>query len=77
MEAAFSTGDTYLAEESVSVRYRIDLQEPVKEVWRSSMNGRPKSIETSMASYNASWRSPINLSSPAPERAFRMCRFAP
>jgi Type VI secretion system VasI, EvfG, VC_A0118 len=39
-EAAFSTRDTYLGDETVTVRYRIDLQEPVKEVWRSSMNGR-------------------------------------
>src|SRR5262249_46097228 len=39
-EAAFSTQDTYLGDESVTVRFRIDLQEPVKEVWRSSMNGR-------------------------------------
>jgi hypothetical protein len=39
-EAAFSTRDTYLGEETVTVRYRIDLQAPVKEVWRSSMNGR-------------------------------------
>jgi len=33
-EAAFSTRDT------VAIRFRIDLQEPVKEVWRSSMDGR-------------------------------------
>jgi len=39
-EAAFSTRDTYLGEETVAVRYRIDLQEPVKEIWRSSQNGR-------------------------------------
>lgn len=39
-EAAFSTRDTYLGDESVTVRFRIDLQEPVKEAWRSSMNGR-------------------------------------
>jgi hypothetical protein len=39
-EAAFSTRDTYLGEETVTVRYRIDLQEPVKEIWRSSQNGR-------------------------------------
>jgi hypothetical protein len=36
-EAAFSTRDSYLGD---PVRFRIDLQEPVKEVWRSSMNGR-------------------------------------
>jgi hypothetical protein len=39
-EAAFSTRDTYLGQETVTVRYRLDQQEPVKEVWRSSMNGR-------------------------------------
>jgi hypothetical protein len=39
-EAAFSTRDTYLGDESVTVRFRIDLQEPVKEVWRSSIDGR-------------------------------------
>ena len=39
-EAAFSTRDTYLGDESVTIRFRIDLQEPLKEVWRSSMNGR-------------------------------------
>ena len=39
-EAAFSTRDSYLGDKSVTVRFRIDLQEPVKEVWRSSMNGR-------------------------------------
>ena len=39
-EAAFSTRDTYLGDESVTVRFRIDLQDPVKEFWRSSMNGR-------------------------------------
>jgi hypothetical protein len=39
-DAAFSTKDTYLGGENVTVRYRLDQQEPVKEVWRSSMNGR-------------------------------------
>jgi type VI secretion system protein VasI len=39
-EAAFSTRDTYLGDETVAVRYRIDLQEAVKEIWRSSQNGR-------------------------------------
>ena len=39
-EAAFSTRDSHLGDQSVTVRFRIDLQEPVKEVWRSSMNGR-------------------------------------
>jgi Type VI secretion system VasI, EvfG, VC_A0118 len=39
-EVAFSTRDTYLGDETVAVRYRIDLQEAVKEIWRSSQNGR-------------------------------------
>jgi hypothetical protein len=39
-EAAFSTRDTYLGDETVVVRYRIDLQEPVRATWRSSQNGR-------------------------------------
>jgi hypothetical protein len=39
-EAAFSTKDTYLGRENVTVRYRLDQREPVKEVWRSSMSGR-------------------------------------
>jgi hypothetical protein len=38
-EAAFSTRDTYLGGENVTVRYRLDQQEPVKEIWRSSVNG--------------------------------------
>jgi hypothetical protein len=38
-EAAFSTRDTYLGGENVMVRYRLDQQEPVKETWRSSVNG--------------------------------------
>jgi hypothetical protein len=39
-EAAFSTEDTYLGEETVKVRYRIDLNEPIQQTWRSSINGR-------------------------------------
>jgi len=39
-EAAFSTEDTDLGEESVKVRYRIDLNEPIQQAWRSSINGR-------------------------------------
>jgi hypothetical protein len=30
----------FLGDQSVTVHFRIKLQEPVKEVWRSSMNGR-------------------------------------
>jgi hypothetical protein len=40
MEAAFSTKGTYLGESSVTVRYRINSESPVKEIWRSSMDGR-------------------------------------
>jgi hypothetical protein len=39
-EAAFSTRGTNLGGENVTVRYRIDQQEPVKEIWRSSVNRR-------------------------------------
>jgi hypothetical protein len=39
-EAAFSTVETYLGDQSVTVRYRINSENPVKEVWRSSMDGR-------------------------------------
>ena len=39
-EAAFSTEDTNLGEEFVKVRYRIDLNEPIQQAWRSSINGR-------------------------------------
>jgi hypothetical protein len=39
-EAAFSTKNTYLGESSVTVRYRINSESPVKEVWRPSMDGR-------------------------------------
>jgi hypothetical protein len=38
-EAAFSTKDTFLGDKAVGVRFRIDQREPVKEVWRASMNG--------------------------------------
>ena len=48
-EAAFSTENTDLGEESVKVRYRIDLNEPIQQAWRSSINGRaafaPKPID--------------------------------
>jgi hypothetical protein len=39
-EAAFSTKDTYLGDQFVIVRYRINSENPVKEVWRASMDGR-------------------------------------
>jgi hypothetical protein len=38
-EAAFSTKNTYFGDQSVTVRYRINSENPVKEVWRSSMDG--------------------------------------
>ncbi len=38
-EAAFSTENTDLGEESVKVRYRINLNEPIHQAWRSSING--------------------------------------
>ena len=39
-EAAFSTKNTYLGEKSATVRFRINFEEPVKEVWRASIDGR-------------------------------------
>jgi hypothetical protein len=39
-EAAYSTRDTYLGDESVTIRFRIDAHEPLKESWRTSMNSR-------------------------------------
>ena len=38
-EAAFSTKDTDLGDQSVTVRYRINSDNPVKEIWRSSVDG--------------------------------------
>jgi hypothetical protein len=37
-EAAYSTKDTYLGDDAVMVRIRINSDEPRKEVWRSSAN---------------------------------------
>jgi type VI secretion system VasI family protein len=39
-EAAFSTQYNYLGYKSVDVELRINDQNPVKEVWKASMNGR-------------------------------------
>jgi hypothetical protein len=39
-EAAFSTKNTYLGNDSVTVIYRISAESPIKEVWHSSMDGR-------------------------------------
>ena len=39
-EAAFSTQYNYLGYKSVDVELRINEQNPIKEVWKASMNGR-------------------------------------
>ena len=39
-EAAFSTQYNYLGYKSVDVELRINDQNPIKEVWNASMNGR-------------------------------------
>jgi hypothetical protein len=39
-EAAFSTQYNYLGYKSVDVQLRINDQNPTKEVWKASMNGR-------------------------------------
>ena len=39
-EAAFSTKDTYLGDKSVTVRFRINFEDPIKEIWRTSVDGR-------------------------------------
>src|SRR6476619_5895506 len=39
-EAAFSTQYNYLGYRSVDVELRINDQNPIKEVWKASMNGR-------------------------------------
>jgi type VI secretion system VasI family protein len=39
-EAAFSTQYNYLGYKSVDVELRINNQNPIKEVWKASMNGR-------------------------------------
>jgi hypothetical protein len=38
IEAAYSTQDTDLGDDSVTIRFRIDANEPLKEVWKSSVN---------------------------------------
>jgi hypothetical protein len=37
-EAAYSTKDTDLGNDAVTVRIRINSDEPIKEIWRSSAN---------------------------------------
>ena len=39
-EAAFSTKDTYLGDQPVTIRFRINSEDPIKEIWRPSVNGR-------------------------------------
>ena len=39
-EAAFSTKYNYLGYKSVDVQLRINDQNPIKQVWKASMNGR-------------------------------------
>ena len=39
-EAAFSTKSNYLGYKSVDVQLRINDQNPIKEVWKASMDGR-------------------------------------
>ena len=39
-EVAYSTKDTYLGDKPVTIRFRINSQDPIKEIWRPSMNGR-------------------------------------
>jgi hypothetical protein len=39
-EAAFSTKFTNLGDKPVTVRFRINSEDPIKEVWRPSMDGR-------------------------------------
>jgi hypothetical protein len=38
-EAAFSTVRTYLGDGSVTVRFRINSENPIKQIWRSSIDG--------------------------------------
>ncbi len=39
-EAAFSTQYNYLGSKSVDIQLRINDQNPIKEVWNASINGR-------------------------------------
>jgi hypothetical protein len=39
-EAAFSTQYNYLGYKSVDVQLRVNDQNPIKEVWKASINGR-------------------------------------
>jgi hypothetical protein len=48
-EAAFSTQYNYLGYKSVDVELRINDQNPIKEVWKASMNGRAASAPDAIA----------------------------
>ena len=39
-EAAFSTKSTNLGDKPVTVRFRINSEDPIKEIWRPSVDGR-------------------------------------
>jgi hypothetical protein len=39
-EAAYSTQSTFLGDNAVTIRYRINAENPIKEIWSASMNGR-------------------------------------
>jgi hypothetical protein len=39
-EVAFSTKDIELGDGSVTIRYRINSESPIREIWRSSVDGR-------------------------------------
>src|ERR1700735_2799722 len=36
-EAAFSTRDTYLGDKPVTMRFRINSEDPIKEIWHPSV----------------------------------------
>ena len=48
-EAAFSTQYNYLGYKSVDVELRINDQNPIKEIWKASMNGRAAFAPDAMA----------------------------
>jgi frataxin-like iron-binding protein CyaY len=48
-EAAFSTQYNYLGCKSVDVQLRINDQNPIKEIWKASMNGRAAFAPDAMA----------------------------
>jgi hypothetical protein len=52
-EAAFSTKYNYLGSRSVDVQLRINDQKPIKEVWKTSINGRAAFAPDAVAFINA------------------------